>query len=168
MTKHYDFPRGMLAVSWTLYALRLAALLVFAAWFVIGCVNQPAGRTVSRMAESAGSSQLALTKRANGYHTGEYHIGTAIYLAPDVHFEVLTEVGGKVRVYHWKATLGAGVSAGLALADALTRSMHDSATRSASEVGRLVLWAATDASEWANRVEIPVLAGAPQLVRTVQ
>jgi hypothetical protein len=173
MTQHHDSPHtphsALEPIARALFFVRVIMPLAMVGLFVANCVSNRRSDAVQRLVEQAGGAGgLAVTKRATGHYAGEYHIGSAIYLAPDIHFEVLTRVVGKTRVYHWKAKLGEGVAAGDALSAAMVSSMQDSAERSRGEAGALVLWGASDASEWANHLDIPVLAAAPQLVRVLQ
>lgn len=160
MTKHYDFPRGLLAISWALDADRLAALLVFVAIAIAACAMQDPGWG----REDADRSAEAPT---GGRMYGAYEIGAASFVEPFVFFDVIVETRGVVRVYQWRSQIGTGIPAEDALHEAIKLSSWDINHRQPREAC-FVLWRPTELSAWTDTLRLPgIQASKPLLVRSI-
>lgn len=137
--------------------------ILFLVLVLLSIFINPSKGKVNRMTEAASGSSMQLAKK-NG---AEYHIGSSYFNYPNLHFEVLTKVGNKIRAYEWKVTMDEIKPAYNVLKDAIDRSLRDSAQKSYDQVGKYILWTNTDASQWIhiNNVFGSIMVSDPILIK---
>lgn len=136
--------------------------ILFLILVLVSLIYNPS-KKVNIITEALPGSSMQVSK-TNG---AEYHIGSSYFNYPNLHFEVLTKVGTKIRAYEWKVTMDEIKPAYNVLKDAIDRSLRDSAQKSYDQVGKYILWTNTDASQWIhiNNVFGSIKVSDPVLVK---